>query len=238
LCAESSWERGMSDIVVFGTGGLAQVTSVCLDKDSKWSVAAYTVHEKYLSEKKLFDRDIVAFERLEHTYPADRYAMIVAIGYAYANKARANIYRECKKKGYTLISYVSSRSVHWGMFDIGDNCLIYENNVINPFVTIGNNVVICPGCIIGHHSVIEDHSFIGSHAAINGNSRIGAYSIIGSNATLADGITIGAESIVGAGAAIMKDTKPQEVYVSPKAERIRTSSTEIGPFIQSPFLKH
>ena len=72
----------------------------------------------------------------------------------------------------------------------GDNCFILEDNTIQPFVTIGNNVTLWSGNHIGHDSVIEDHCFITSHVVVSGHVRVGARSFLGVNATLRNAITI------------------------------------------------
>ena len=50
----------------------------------------------------------------------------------------------------------------------GDNCFILEDNTVQPFVTIGNNVTLWSGNHIGHDSVIEDDCFISSHVVVSG----------------------------------------------------------------------
>jgi acetyltransferase-like isoleucine patch superfamily enzyme len=57
--------------------------------------------------------------------------------------------------------------------------------------------------------------------------RIGTRSFIGVNATLRNSITIGPQTLVGAGAIIMKDTKPKGVYMPERAKLFDKSSDEI-----------
>ena len=70
-------------------------------------------------------------------------------------------YDDAIRRGYTLISYVSSKATTFPGFTCGDNCFILEDNTIQPFVTIGNNVVMWSGNHIGHHTVdqgpCDDH---------------------------------------------------------------------------------
>ena len=63
------------------------------------------------------------------------YAMLVAIGFSAVNRARADVYARCKERGYELISYVNSRATAWGDIEMGDNCFVFEENVIQPNVT-------------------------------------------------------------------------------------------------------
>lgn len=129
------------------------------------------------------------------------------------NKLRAEKYADAKAKGYELISYICSKSVYWEELQLGDNCFIFENQTIQPFVKIGNDVIIWSGNHIGHHVTISDHCFITSHVVISGHTKIGSYCFLGVNATIRDDIEIAPECLIGAGTIIMKNTKPREVYI-------------------------
>ncbi len=65
-----------------------------------------------------------------------------------------------------MISYVSSKATVFPGAPIGDNCFILEDNTIQPFTSIGNNVVLWSGNHIGHHSVIKDHVSFTSHVVL------------------------------------------------------------------------
>ena len=199
-----------------------------LDRDSTWKVAAFTVHRRYLKHTELLGRQVVEFESLETQYPPDRYRMLVAIGFTRVNCGRAEIYAACKARGYQLISYVSSKAMVVGEVSFGDTCFVFEGNVIQPFVRIGNDVVIWSGNHIGHHSTIEDHCFIASHAVIAGRARVGTYSFVGVNATIRDGVTIAPRCVVGAGALILHDTEEGAVYPGAATARAARRSGEIG----------
>lgn len=218
----------MSRIVIFGTGSFAQVVHFYLTHDSNHRIAAFTVHESYLTQKDFLGLPVVPFEGVEHKFPPGSFAMYVAIAYGKVNKTRANIYAEAKKKGYELVTYVSSKSTHWGDTAIGENCFIFEDNTIQPFVVIGNDVVMWSGNHIGHHVVIGDHCFIASHVVISGHVQVGPYCFLGVNATIRDGISIGESCVIGAGALIMKSTKEGEVYVAGSTEPDDRKSDKIG----------
>ena len=116
--------------------------------------------------------------------------MFVAISYAKMNAVRAEKYASMKAAGYRLVSYVSSRCSYLSLTPPGDNCFILEDNTVQPFVTIGNNVTLWSGNHIGHDATIEDHCFITSHVVVSGYVRVGTRSFIGVNATLRNSITI------------------------------------------------
>ena len=198
--------------VLFGTGSIAEVVYYYLTHDSGYEVEAFTSSRDYIEQSTLLNLPVVPFEDVEKIYPPDAYDMFIAIAYGNMNKTRTKFYHESKNKGYALLTYVSSRATTWPDLDVGDNCFIFEDNTIQPFVQIGNNVIIWSGNHIGHHSVIEDNCFISSHVVVSGHCHIKEYSFLGVNATLRDGITIARENIIGAAALILHDTAEMGVY--------------------------
>ncbi len=214
-------------VVIFGTGEFATVARVYLDEDSDDQVVAFTVHARYVTGDELEGLPVVPFEELETLYPPDEVSMFVAIGFSRVNRARAEIFDECKARGYELISYVCSKATVWGDLDIGENSFVFENNVIQPFARIGSDVVLWSGNHVGHHAVIGDHCFITSHVVISGGVRVGDYCFIGVNATLRDHITIGPSTVIGAGALVMKDTEGESVYTEPRTRASDRRSSEL-----------
>lgn len=200
--------------MIFGTSIFAEVASFYLKHDSEFEVVAYTVNKENIDCNEFEGCPVIPFEEITEKYPPEKFDMFIAIAYQKINQIRAKIFSEAKNKGYNLISYVNSKVIKWGELDIGENCFIFENVVIQPFVKIGNNVIIWSGDHIGHHTSIEDHCFITSHVVISGNVNIGSYSFLGVNATIRDGIKIGKKNVIGAGAVILKDTKEGEVYTT------------------------
>jgi sugar O-acyltransferase (sialic acid O-acetyltransferase NeuD family) len=220
----------VSEVVLFGTGDFAQVACEYLRADSPHEVVAFTVHERYIEEPALLGLPVVPFEQLRESHPPGKHALFVAIGFSRVNSTRRDIYLECKSQGYDLISFVSSKAIHWGELELGDNCFVFEANVIQPFVRIGSNVILWSGNHVGHHTKIEDHCFIASHVVISGNVTIGAETFVGVNATFRDGITVAPRSVIGAGALIMKDTDEGGVYSVPGTEPRSMKSWDLKSF--------
>jgi len=217
----------MSRLVIFGSGDIARLAHYYFTRDSEHEVIAFTVDEKYCEGATFLDRPLVPFEEVVNLYPADECKMFVALSYARMNKVRAEKYDQAKQKGYELVSYVSSRCSFLTEHPIGDNCFILEDNTIQPFVKIGNNVTLWSGNHIGHDAVIEDHCFLASHIVVSGYVHICNNCFIGVNATLRNSITIAPETLIGAGAIIMKDTTEQGVYLPERAKLFTKKSSEI-----------
>ena len=200
------------ELVIIGDSAFAQIAYEYFTYDSVYEVKAFSVEKNFLKQKKLFDLPVVPFEKLENLYNPEKYKVFVAVTYTQLNRVRTRLYKEVKKKGFSLASYVSSKAFVWRNAKIGENCFIFENNVIQPFVRIGDNAIFWSGNHIGHHSIIKDHCFISSHVVISGFCEVGEYCFLGVNATIANNIKIGKDCIIGAGAVILKDTEEAKIY--------------------------
>lgn len=214
----------MKKVIIFGTGDFGKVVHFYLTRDSPYEIVAFTANQWAIKEKEIFGLPVVPFENIESVYPSSEFQMFVAVGYLKMNKVRAQICSEAKEKGYDLLTYVNSKVTKWGELDIGENCFIFENVVIQPFVKIGNDVIMWSGNHIGHHSIIGDHCFITSHVVVSGNVKIGPYCFLGVNSTIRDGINIAPECVIGAGSLILEDTQEKGVYTSEKAKMLPITS--------------
>lgn len=217
----------MKGVIIFGTGNFAEVAHFYLSNDSPYEVVAFTVNKWAIKNEKFLDLPLIPFEEIESIFPPSKFEMFVAVGYLKMNKTRAEICKKAKEKGYKLITYVNSKVTKWGELDIGENCFIFENVVIQPFVKIGNDVIMWSGNHIGHHSKIGDHCFITSHVVVSGNVDVGPYCFLGINSTIRDGIKIAQECVIGAGTVIMNDTKEKEVYAATKSKPLPITSDKL-----------
>ncbi|MBK7253587.1 MAG: acetyltransferase [Ignavibacteria bacterium] len=214
-------------LVIAGNTSNARLARYYFDIDSDYEVAAFAVNKEYIKEESFEGLPLTALEDIEKTYPVSEYELFIAVGYTDMNKIREKLYYYCKEKGYTLANYISSRCSFLTQFPTGDNCFILEDNTIQPYVRIGNNVVLWSGNHIGHDVKIEDHNFISSHVVISGFVTVKRNCFIGVNATLRDAITIAPETLIAAGAIIMKDTEEKGVYLPARSTMFDKKSDEI-----------
>jgi sugar O-acyltransferase (sialic acid O-acetyltransferase NeuD family) len=218
----------MSDVVIFGVQDFASLAHFYLRHDSPHRVVAFTVHREYLPESREFEGlPVVPFEELELHFPASQASAFAPMSHRRMNRARQEIYETLKARGYTLISYVSSRATRFEGTPIGDNCFILEDNTIQPFAAIGANVVLWSGNHVGHHSVIHDHAFVTSHVVISGHCVVGSNSFLGVNATIKDQVTLAEGTLVGMGAIIGKNTEPWSLYKADSTKASKVSSADI-----------
>lgn len=217
----------MKPLIIFGVGEMAQVANYYFSHDSDYKVAAFTVDAEFIGTNAFCGLPVVPFNEIAKHYPPERHDLFVAVGYANLNQVRKDKYAKARAMGYRLASYVSSRANVLTEEKPGANCFILEDNTVQPFVRIGNNVTLWSGNHIGHHSEIGDHCFITSHVVVSGGVTIGESCFIGVNATLRDHIKIGEKCIIGAGALILADAEPEGVYLGSATERSRVPSTRL-----------
>ncbi len=214
-------------LVIFGLGDIGQLAHFYFEMDSNYKVAGFTVDGDYLKEKEFCGLPVVAFEQVAQRFPPSDFDLFIALSYAKLNELRKEKYLAAKALGYRVPSYVSSHATVLNEGRIGENCFILEDNTIQPFVTIGNNVVLWSGNHIGHHSTIQDHCFLASHIVVSGGVMIEESCFIGVNVTLRDHITIGRKCLLGAGTILLEDAEPEGLYKSASSERERIPSTKL-----------
>lgn len=214
-------------LVIIGNTDNARLIKYYFDTDSEYKVVGFSVHREYITEEKIEGLPVVPLEEITGRYPVLEVEAFVAVGYSKMNRVREKLYTECKSLGYKMASYISSYCTNLSQFSFGDNCLILEGNIIQPYVRIGNNVVMWTGNSIAHHTTIEDHCYITSHVVISGFATIKANCFLGINSAIRDGVTIGPGTLIGGGAIIMKDTVREGVYLPAKSILHEKKSTEI-----------
>jgi len=214
----------MKPIVIFGIGQAAEVAHFYFTHDTNRHIAAFCVDRDYVKEAEFCGLPLIPFEEIQQSYPPSEYDLFIAVGYTALNEVRTIKYRHAKDKGYHLASYVSSKATVWPGLQVGENCLILEDNTVQPFVRLGNNLTLWSGNHIGHHSVIKDNCFVTSHVVISGGVVIHENCFLGVNATLRDHIVIAKQNIIAAGSLILKNTIENGVYAGQPAKLIKMSN--------------
>jgi sugar O-acyltransferase (sialic acid O-acetyltransferase NeuD family) len=220
----------MSRVVVFGVGRIAELAHFYLTHDSSHDVVGFTVDSDYVTDGECRGLPVVAFEEVAEAFAPDDVEMLIPISSRRMNHVRADRVAVAKEAGYRLISYVSSRATTFPGFQCGENCFILEDNTIQPFVEIGDDVILWSGNHIGHHSLIEDHVMVTSQVVISGGCRIEPHCFLGVNSTIRDETIIGRETLVGAGVTILRDTEPFSVYKAPDVKPARLRSDQLRDF--------
>jgi sugar O-acyltransferase (sialic acid O-acetyltransferase NeuD family) len=211
-------------VVIVGAGEFAEIAYDYFTHDSPYEVVAFSVERQFLTTGKLFGLPVVPFEEVELVYDPRLYRTFVAVTYTQLNRVRARLYAEAKRKGYTPVSYVSSRAFVWHNATVGENCFVFENNVVQYRAAIGNDVVLWSGNHIGHRATIGDHCFLSSHVVVSGYCQVGESCFLGVNSCLGDRVKVGRDCVIGAGTVVVKDTEAGKVYKGDREGPSRVSS--------------
>ena len=214
-------------VIIFGTGEISQIAHHYLQEDERYEVCGFTMDNEFIEEKKFKNLSIIPFHLIEQKFPADKFKLFIPLSYAQVNKLREKKFIEARNKGYDFISYIHPKANISSNANIGKNCFIFEDNTIQPYVTIEDNCILWSGNHIGHHSTIKANCFITSHVVISGGCEIGENTFIGVNATLRNHIKIGKSNVIGASALILNDTEDNKVFMETGTEASKVPSDRL-----------
>lgn len=203
----------MSEIVIFGTGDMAAVVAVYLRAEAPdIRIVGYTLDDAYCTADTHDNLPLVPWSLLETRFPPDTTQLFGPLTYQRMNTLRRDRYLEGKARGYSFVSFVHPDSSIY-TDEIGENCLILERNVIQPFSRIGNNCIIWSGNHIGHHVVIGDHVFISSQVGIGGSVVVGDECHLAGQIGIAHGLAVGARCALLNGAFVSRNLPEGTVLV-------------------------
>jgi sugar O-acyltransferase (sialic acid O-acetyltransferase NeuD family) len=104
-------------------------------------------------------------------------------------------------RGYRFTNIIHP-GVNTKYVKMGTGNLIYENALIQPFVTIGNHCVISSNSGIAHESSIGDYCFVGPASYICGKVDIAEKVYIGTGAKVLPRLSIGKGAQIGSAALV------------------------------------
>lgn len=211
-------------LVLIGDSAFAEIAYEYFTHDSEYEVVGFAVETAYRKKDELFGLPVVDVETMEAQFPPSEHFVYVAVVYTELNRLRTRLMEQAKARGYALASYVSSRAFVWQNVKLGEHCFIFEDNTVQPFVTIGNNVVLWSGNHIGHHSIIRENCFVSSQVVVSGYCGVGANSFLGVNCTLSNNVDLGRDNWVGPGALIVSSTEDGSMFKTAQSEPSRVSS--------------
>lgn len=200
-------------LIIYGIGAQAELAYAYFEKDSPYTVVAFTVEQSFLTESHFLNLTVIPFENIEQYLAPEEADMYVAIGPIKLGTVLESVCGKARAKGYQLASYCSSLIKLSFEPSYGYNCFFDNGCRLHPFVKIGNGVTLV-GTGIGHHVEIGDFSFL-SAATLGGNIIIEDHVFIGMGVVIKEDVRIGKGSMIGMGCLITKDTAPYSVYSAP-----------------------
>lgn len=220
----------MRKIVIIGAGKAAQMLRVFIELTTSDRVVAYSADAAYCTTEQFDDLPLVPWEDLERYYPPSEVQLIGPASYSLINQYRYERHQQGKARGYGFISYIHP-TVRRDKATIGENCIILDDNILQPFCRIGDGVVLWSASLIAHHCDVGDYCFISSQSCLAGGVKLGAFSYLGVKIFVTHGVTIG-ESSVLVNAAVVGEDLPDRSVVKGKLDRpMRITSDRIRHMI-------
>jgi sugar O-acyltransferase (sialic acid O-acetyltransferase NeuD family) len=217
----------LKKIIIFGTGDIAEEVNNYLTLDSDFEVVAFTQDKKFIKKSLFMNKPVIPFEKISKKFSPREFKMFIAIGYTNFNQLRFQKYKEAKKKGYELISYISSKASLIGNQKIGDNSLILENTSVQTTAKIGSNVFLWCNNLIGHHAIIKDHVYIAGNCVVAGSSIIDPFCFLGINSSVTHGIRVGSSCFVAASTLVNENLKKKTFCYSSPGIKIRINNVDL-----------
>ena len=92
------------ELLIFGTGDIAQLAHYYFSTDSDYKVVAFTVDSEYRTDDTFCDLPVIAFEEIASHYSPEQYDMFIALSYSKLNEIRKEKYFSAKEKDYPASS--------------------------------------------------------------------------------------------------------------------------------------
>jgi len=216
----------MKNLIIFGTGKIAEVVHYYAKEECGFNVVCFTVDKQFIKTDNFLGLPVVPFEEVENNFPPSENLFFVAVGYHDLNKVRELKCAEAKNKGYELTSVISPNANVPKNVKTGVNCFIMPPALVHPCVTLGNNVFIFSGAVVAHHSHLKDNCWITSGCNISGNVTIGENCFLAINATIAHSVSIGKDCFIGANALIIKNLEDEKVCFAESTKPIKLTSRQ------------
>ena len=221
---EASISDSVKNLIIFGLGQIAEIAYFYFRQCEDYNVIGFTADSSDENPELFMDLPVIDYDTIVEKHPPADCDIFVALCYRNLNENRVIKFNEIKEKGYFLASYVHGSPDKTTLCKHGENCMILDPSMIQPYAELGDNVFVWQGALVGHHCKVMDHVWITSCANIGGNVNIGERCFIGINASICHMISIGEKSFIGANTYIVRDAPDKSVYVAPETERYRLDS--------------
>src|SRR5688572_12072391 len=107
------------NLIIFGTGDIAQLANYYFESDSEYNVVGFTVDREFCNNDSFENKPLIAFDEVSLKFPPSDHSMFIAIAYGDMNKLRQIKLNSAKELGYSIASYVSSKATYLSEYKPG-----------------------------------------------------------------------------------------------------------------------
>lgn len=216
----------MKKLIIFGNTVVAELAHFYFTRDGEYKVIAFTVDQSFLDKSEFNGLPNVAFENLDEQFDKNDFELFLAIGPNKMNNFRENKFIEAKNKGYKLASYISKNAIVHSK--LGENCLVADGVIINPFSKIGDNNFFWEQALICNYTDIKNNCYFSPKVTISSYCLIEENSVIGTNSVIKARVKVSKKSLIGARAYISKNTEKNGVYGERNSEFLGAISDKVN----------
>lgn len=180
----------MKKTYIFGNNYLSEIVWYYLTQDGT-NVDGFVLNKQYVSQNTYpLPAKLYAIEDVIEEYGAGNIDVYLTIGYTQMNDVREKVYTQLKEAGVNICSYIHPTAYIAKNVCIGEGCIVLENVILQPYVSVGTCNILWQGVNISHHSVMKDYNYLAPIVSIAGCCGIGNNCFFGINATLIDHINV------------------------------------------------
>jgi len=211
-------------LVIFGIGKIAEAVSYYFNRDSDYTIQAYVVDDAYAITEFFLNKPVVKMSDMQEKFSPEEHTLFIAVGYQGLNSLRADKYQLFKNLGYSFATYKSPHV--FGEYTIGENSIVMDGAIIQPYVSFGNNVFVWGGAMVGHHATINDDCWLTGGCLIGGSVNLGRGTFIGMGAIVGQEVKTGIECMLGAGTLTIRSVVDKAVTVAQQTDLHRLNSDQ------------
>jgi sugar O-acyltransferase (sialic acid O-acetyltransferase NeuD family) len=216
----------MKKLIIFGNTIVAELAKFYFTRDAEYEVVAFTVDRSYINNEELNGLPIIPFEELEEKYDNKNHEIFLAIGPNKMNNVREKKFFDVKAKGYKFASYISKYAIVNSK--LGENCLVADGVIINPFSKIGSNNFFWEQSLISSYTKIKDNCYFAPKVTISSYCLVEDNSVFGIASVIKAKVKISKKTLIGANSYISKNTKENGVYGVRNSDFLGAISSKIN----------
>jgi sugar O-acyltransferase (sialic acid O-acetyltransferase NeuD family) len=216
-------ERTMKNLVIVGSGGLAEeilwiVNDINTASDyKKWNILGFW------DDRTQSLMDFCGYpirKKLAELLPKSSHKTYFSCGIG-DNKTRRKVCQEIE--GTTDL--MPATLIHPTAI-IAENAVLGVGSIVEPYVVIapgskvGKHGLLNTGATVGHHSVSGDYINFCPGVRLGGKTRVGDLTFVGSNAVIQPGVSLGIQVTVGAGAFVLRRVLDDKTVIGNPAKSI------------------
>ena len=216
----------MKDIVIYGDSSFSERMAFFVTFEQQGNIVAYTNKRDFITRESINGVPVIPYDELDSRIDKSNVEVLIAIGYTKMNYYREEIYKDLKKKGYKVATFISMNSILYTN-SIGEGTIILPDVYVGPNVKHGVCKYLAASVKISHDSIIGDYNFLSTNVVMGGYANIENSCFIGLNATIRHDITLASKTFIGSGGNLLCSTEENCIYVGNPAKKLDKKSTDV-----------